>query len=430
MTKIWIDLTDISMWSGHFTGIQRVVYNLAQKFYEGEVVEYFRYDEHRHTFYKANFRDIIENLNKPAEISVNKKKFKQAAIRIYMRIPIKVRMAVPRSIKTRTRSSLAKSYKIGRRLTNISFNKVDEPNLEKADFRKDDLVLVFGNNWDRPTFINDLKVLKSQNEFQLYQFIYDLIPTLGPHLFGQELFKIYTKYIFETVAVSDGLFCISRSTEKDLLFFCQETGLPRPRTKVVRLGDSLETVKISNKIPGFKHKDFVICVGTIEVRKNHTLLYYAWKEALRKGHSMPPLIIVGKEGWHTKDIKHILSHDPELINQITIYENLGDAELKWLYENCLFSIYPSMYEGWGLPIAESLAYGKLCVASNSSSMTEIAGNLIDYFSPYNSGECADLVNKYYENRALLADREKDILKEYKSTPWSYTYQQVKEFLNI
>jgi glycosyltransferase involved in cell wall biosynthesis len=82
-----------------------------------------------------------------------------------------------------------------------------------------------------------------------------------------------------------------------------------------------------------------------------------------------------------------------------------------------------MYEGWGLPIAESLAYGKLCIASHTSSMTEIAGGLIDYFSPFNSEECLDKII-YYSDIKNLRPVEENITKKYSSTSWMMTFEQV------
>ena len=62
---------------------------------------------------------------------------------------------------------------------------------------------------------------------------------------------------------------------------------------------------------------------------------------------------------------------------------LTDADLKVLYEGCLFTLFPSFYEGWGLPVTESLAFGKPCIASNRSSIPEAGGKLARYIDPNN-----------------------------------------------
>ncbi|PLS81050.1 glycosyltransferase family 1 protein, partial [Candidatus Saccharibacteria bacterium] len=111
-------------------------------------------------------------------------------------------------------------------------------------------------------------------------------------------------------------------------------------------------------------EEFIICVGTQEVRKNHALLYYAYKLGLQKQMRLPRLIIVGREGWLTDDIRRMITTDPYVGSLITPMKDVGDEELTWLYQNALFAVFPSFYEGWGLPIAEAVHHGKLVLSSN------------------------------------------------------------------
>jgi glycosyltransferase involved in cell wall biosynthesis len=98
--------------------------------------------------------------------------------------------------------------------------------------------------------------------------------------------------------------------------------------------------------------------------------------------------------------------------------------MSWLYQNCLMTVYPSLYEGWGLPIGESLHFGKLCLASDTSSMPEIAGGLIDYFSPYNADQLVDKITHYSNNKYELIAKEKAIKMSYKSNTWQQAYKQI------
>lgn len=115
-----------------------------------------------------------------------------------------------------------------------------------------------------------------------------------------------------------------------------------PPIEVVRLGDDFNFV--SSKKPKDVNRvssKFIICVGTIEARKNHTLLYYVYKRALEKNIDLPDLAIVGRRGWQTDDIYNLIQNDPGINKKIHFFENRGDDELSWLYENCLFSVYPA-----------------------------------------------------------------------------------------
>jgi hypothetical protein len=218
---------------------------------------------------------------------------------------------------------------------------------------------------------------------------------------------------------ADLLFPISKSTESDLLKFCNELSIQKPNTEVIRLGDELEGVDKA-KNPTVKiNKDFLLCVGTIEIRKNHMLLYYVYKLAQERGIALPQLVIVGRPGWLADDTYHILRKDREIAKKVTIIKDASDSELAWLYKNCQFTVYPSMYEGWGLPVAEAMQYGKVAVASRASSITEIAGDLLDYFSPYSTDECLALIVKYLD-KDIRSATEASIKSGYISTSWEST----------
>ena len=137
----------------------------------------------------------------------------------------------------------------------------------------------------------------------------------------------------------------------------------------------------------------------------------------KHNNKTPTLVIVGSKGWLTEDIRSLILRDPDLKSFIQWKTDVKETELNWLYENCKFSIYPSTYEGWGLPVAESLSRGKLCLTSSLASMPEIAGNIADYFNPYNSQECMDKVEEYFFNEQTLKEKEKEIEEKYKITTW-------------
>ena len=67
---------------------------------------------------------------------------------------------------------------------------------------------------------------------------------------------------------------------------------------------------------------------------------------------------------------------------------MTDVELALLYRKCLLTMFPSLAEGWGLPVGESLAYGKICIASRAGAIPEVGGELVDYVDPYDASRRA------------------------------------------
>jgi glycosyltransferase involved in cell wall biosynthesis len=112
--------------------------------------------------------------------------------------------------------------------------------------------------------------------------------------------------------------------------------------------------------------------------------------------------------------------DERVNKRIVILDRVNDDELAVLYQHCLFTLYPSLYEGWGLPVAEALAFGKFCVASRTSSIPEVGGDLIDYCDPWNAQEWADTIRRYVQDRASLAARSRRIQQDFRSISWEET----------
>lgn len=432
MNKIWIDLTDLSVWSGHHTGTQRVVYEIAKRYYGRNDVDYFVFNPKNNTFHQYDFKQVLDKVEASQvaqETTINQEPprpplVKHALLRAYHNSP----ELVKKHFTEHRRKQIKRVYKKGRSLLKKPVPSFIWPDTPPINFSAQDTLLVMGKPWDHPSFIETVRREKPNKNYKVIQVVYDLIPVFFPHLFGLPLFKPYTKHMFETAALSDGLLAISKSSKRDMEKFCERLLIPTPPIEVIRLGDDFTKTKPKKPpITSLEKGNFILCVGTIEVRKNHQLLYAAYKLGLAEGKSLPKLVIVGGKGWYTHDILYAFDYDPQM-KDLAFIGGRSDQELEWLYENCKFTIYPSVYEGWGLPIAESLARGKICVASNTSSMTEIAGELIDYFNPYDSRDCLEKITKYLEDNALR-QKEKEIQSKYKLHPWGSTYKQVDKFVS-
>ena len=165
---------------------------------------------------------------------------------------------------------------------------------------------------------------------------------------------------------------------------------------------------------------YVLFVSTIEARKNHRLLVRVWQRLLQRHGAdlVPNLIFAGKIGWLVDGLLTDLEANEYLNGKIVLLRGLTDAELQRAYHSCLFTVFPSLCEGWGLPIAESLAHGKFCVASNRTSIPEVAGNLIDYFDPSNEDDALAKIERPLIDPAYLAAREARLQTEFHPRTWA------------
>ena len=109
-------------------------------------------------------------------------------------------------------------------------------------------------------------------------------------------------------------------------------------------------------------------------------------------------------------------NDTELKDKIILISKVSDSNMQWLYSNSLFTVFPSFYEGWGLPIAESLGHGKVTIASDTSSIPEVGGSCVEYFSPYSVDDALRCMDKYTDKESRRI-QEQYIKDNYKQTSW-------------
>jgi len=133
-------------------------------------------------------------------------------------------------------------------------------------------------------------------------------------------------------------------------------------------------------------------------------------------------------GWGISEFLGDIANDPRTKGLITIMNHVTDEELSLLYANASFTAFPSLYEGWGLPVAEALSYGKFCLCSDQGSLPEISGDLLNYLDPWNVQEWADCIQELVENPQILEKKERLIRSNFKPDRWIDCVSSVFEVL--
>lgn len=271
-----------------------------------------------------------------------------------------------------------------------------------------------------------------ENGAKIYNFIYDLVPIKKPKFSHNNTTRNFITYIYAVLQYSDLVMFDSRSAEKD--FFEVKSAVKNTRnisSKVVKLGSHIfepENGKLVESVGGILNSKYLLFVGTLEPRKNQRLALDAF-EKLAILYPDLNLVFVGRKGWNNDEfISRVESH-PLLNKQLFWLQNIDDYNLNQLYKNAFICLYLSEYEGFGLPIAESLGIGKITITSNNSSMYEVGKEFADYLDYNAENECFDIVKTYIENPALYQKKQEHITQHYNVYTWEQFYTNLLDALS-
>ncbi|MEL0649163.1 glycosyltransferase [Pseudoalteromonas agarivorans] len=297
-------------------------------------------------------------------------------------------------------------------------------------------LIVAGSAWmQNSLYAQGIVKLVSRLELYLTPIIYDLVPFVAPYWFDDGYAPVFKKNYFDVIGSADHILTISQNTKKDIEKYSEGNTNVTSSVHIFRVGDEINKKEVSTEkealdlsessLKVIDGKEFILCVGAIHSRKNPSLLYNAWKIlAQKKNLKCPHLVIVGGVAWNGQDVAKAMKEDVEVNKYIHILSDITDIELDWLYSNCMFTVYPSLYEGWGLPVAESLLYGKHCLTSDNSSTVEIAPSLVTHISPLDPVSWATQIQFFTSSKAARDDKEKAIREEYKPYLWKDSAQEI------
>lgn len=295
------------------------------------------------------------------------------------------------------------------------------PRVERLDFSTIDKYISAGCGWD----MNDLEAVyryKQQYGFSVTTCLYDLVPIVMPDVVAPRLNEIFPPYLCNLLWASDGVACISESAKRELEEFIRETGAPRPHIEVCRLGSAPDAGESAGRPRVADHlvgRPFALYVATFEPRKNHEFLHFLWNELVRQANVEPiPLVLAGRQGWRTENLLERMRLNTKLHPEhLVLAEGLTDAEIAWLYRNCRFTVFPSLYEGWGLPVSESLFHGKFCIASDRSSLPEAGAGLIRHIDLLDGRGWLAEIERCISDDAYLRARQETIVREFEPRTW-------------
>ncbi len=203
-------------------------------------------------------------------------------------------------------------------------------------------------------------------------------------------------------------------------------GIAAPPVEVIRLaGELIPGQRRMAAVPGLAPGRFVATVGDVVERKNHAMLVSIWRQLVAAGApGLSPLAVVGRIGTDQAPLVHAVQRDPALRRYVRFLPNIDDEALAWIYTHCRFTLFASRHEGFGLPVAESLAFGKVCVASSAEAIPEAGQGLAIHIDPTAEAAWMATIERLLSSPEELARREAEIRARYQRWTWQDTARDV------
>lgn len=252
--------------------------------------------------------------------------------------------------------------------------------------------------------------------------LYDLIPITHPQFCHQNTTMNFMLYVGANIKYADLIITSAEATTQALNDLTDKLGLERKKSIVVPLGcdftkkeDASPEYDVDPEVKKIATGKYILMVGTIEPRKNHSLVIDALEDGLAKMGIKA--IFAGRIGWNVAELESRMKNH-ELYNKSLFFvERPNDATVDYLYKNAFVVAFPTFNEGFGLPMIEAFERQTPVVASDIGVLHEVAKDFADYFNPNDKNDLINCIKKLVENPDEYS-RKKEHLKEFVPFTWN------------
>ncbi len=202
---------------------------------------------------------------------------------------------------------------------------------------------------------------------------------------------------------------------------------PGKRIRVVPLGSRFLLERSAQRqgevLKGLQDGEFWLAVGTLEPRKNLRRLLKAFAIYKEQAGFTYPLVVAGGKGWLEDDIEKFV-RELGLTDDVNMLGYVADEELAWLYGGCRGFVYPSLYEGFGLPVLEAMGLGAAVITSNTTSLPEVGRDAVHYINPLDEHDIARGLQRLIADNNYREELKRKALVQAKRFSWEKSAAEV------
>lgn len=257
--------------------------------------------------------------------------------------------------------------------------------------------------------------------------IHDLIPITHPEYCRAGESERHIERVRNMLATGVGIIGNSQATIDSLAAFAADSGMSIPAMIAAPLGT--HRVPDEDGMASTKgHPTFVV-LGTIEARKNHLLLLQIWARLVRTfGDRAPRLLVIGQRGWECEQVFDLLDRSEILRGAVEEVRVCSDAELNGHLRDARALLFPSLVEGYGLPLVEALAARTPVIASDLPVFHEIGRNVPDFIDPLDGMSWYTAVVDYARPDSPMREAQLTRLEGFRPPFWSDHFERIDAWL--
>ena len=254
-------------------------------------------------------------------------------------------------------------------------------------------------------------------------FVHDLIPITHPGYCREGEKSRHVARMRTILTTGAGVIGNSQATLEDLAEFGRANHLPSPPSLAAWLGTTERLSPSSSAVtPG--RPTFVV-LGTIEARKNHLMLLKIWERLIQKvGNKAPRLLIIGQRGWECEEVFDLLDNSALLSKAVVEISNCSDEALGRHLASARALLFPSLIEGYGLPLIEALRAGTPVIASDLPVFREIGQGVPDFLDSLDGAAWEQAILDYAQQGSQARQNQLKRLGDYRAPTWENHFCKV------
>ncbi|OKH25539.1 glycosyl transferase family 1 [Hydrococcus rivularis NIES-593] len=254
--------------------------------------------------------------------------------------------------------------------------------------------------------------------------IHDLIPVKFPKLVTQKVYYQFLKTLNSIDKNNDWIICNSEYTKND---FCEYTRMNSDRVFITPLATASyfhpvtesEIIKTTLRRYQIPNTPYLLSLCTLEPRKNLSFLIRCFSQIIADNTNLDiNLVLVGVAGWKNSEIFKSAQENPRLKSRIIFTGYIPDEDLSAIYSSATAFVYPSLYEGFGLPPLEAMQCGTPVITSNTSSLPEVVGDAGITIDPKQEDELCDALLKVINDSELRASLSQKGIERVSQFSWA------------